>query len=256
MMRNFWTIFKKELRVYFTSPIAYAVMVIFLTATGYFFYNSLAYYSLVSLQAMRNPYFENLNLVDMVLSPLFGNISVIMLLMLPVLTMRLFAEEKKSGTLELLFSYPVRDIEVLLGKYCAALAVLMIMVGLTGFYQLVLWALGRSAPGVIVSGYLGLFLLGAAFIALGVFVSSLTENQIVAAVVSFGVLLLFWVIGWSASTVGPPLSRIFEYLSLVKHLVNFAKGIIDTADVVYCLAMIFFFLFLTLRSLESKRWRG
>jgi len=255
-MRNFWTIFKRELRVYFTSPIAYAIMVIFLVAAGYFFYNSLAYYSLLSFQAMRNPYLENLNLVDMVLSPLFGNISVVMLLMVPVLTMRLWSEEKKSGTLELLFSYPVRDIEVLLGKYCAALAVFMIMVGLTGFYQLVLWALGQSAPGVALSGYLGMLLLGAAFIALGVFVSSLTENQIVAAAVSFGVLLLFWVIGWSASTVEAPLGRVFEYLSLVKHLVNFAKGVIDTADVVYYLVMIFFFLFLTMRSLESKRWRG
>jgi len=255
-MRNFWTIFKRELRVYFTSPIAYALMVIFLVVAGYFFYNSLAYYSLLSFQAMRNPYLENLNLVDMVLSPLFGNISVVMLLMVPVLTMRLWSEEKKSGTLELLFSYPVRDIEVLLGKYCAALAVFMIMVGLTGFYQIIIWSLGQSAPGVAVSGYLGLFLLGAAFIALGVFVSSLTENQIVAAAVSFGVLLLFWVIGWSASTVEAPLNRVFEYLSLVKHLVNFAKGIIDTADVVYYLAMTFFFLFLTMRSLESKRWRG
>ena len=255
-MSSFWTIFRRELRVYFSSPIAYAIIFIFLVVAGYFFYSTVAFYSLMSFQAMRNPFMARLNPVDMVISPLIGNLSVILLLMMPVLTMRLFAEEKKTGTYELLFSYPVREIEVLLGKYFAALAVFSLMVGLTGFYHLILWGFGVSAFGVVLSGYLGLFLLGAAFISLGVLISSLTENQIVAAVIGFGVLLLFWVIGWSSSSVGPPLSRIFEYLSLVKHMVSFAKGIVDTADLAYYLCFIIFFLFLTLRSLESKRWRG
>ena len=255
-MTNSWPIFKRELKVYFTSPIAYAMLFIFLIITGYFFYSNVAYYALVAMQAARNPFTEGINIIDMVLSPLFGNISVVMLLMLPVLTMRLFAEEKKSGTYELLFSYPLRDAEVLVGKYLAALAVFTLMIGLTGLYQLLLWNLGVSEPGVVLSGYLGLFLAGAAFIALGIFISSLTENQIVAAVISFGLLLLFWVIGWSSSVVGPPFGSIFEYISLVSHLMNFAKGIIDTADLAYYLCFIFFFLFLTLRSLESKRWRG
>jgi ABC-2 type transport system permease protein len=255
-MSNFWPIFKRELKVYFTSPIAYAMLFIFLVITGYFFYSNVAYYALVAMQAARNPYTEGVNIIDMVLSPLFGNISVVMLLMLPVLTMRLFSEEKKSGTYELLFSYPLRDTEVLLGKYLAALTVFTLMIGLTGLYQLLLWNLGVAEPGVVLAGYLGLFMAGAAFIALGIFISSLTENQIVAAVISFGLLLLFWVVGWSSSVVGPPFASVFEYISLVTHLMNFAKGLIDTADLAYYLCFIFFFLFLTLRSLESKRWRG
>lgn len=255
-MNNFLAIFKRELRGYFTSPVAYALIAIFLVVAGYFFFSSVSYYSLLSLQGMSNPYLAKLNLVDMVISPIIGNICVIMLLMLPVLTMRLFAEEKKTGTYELLFSYPVRDVEVLLGKYCAALCVFTLMIGLTGFYQLILYALGLSEPGVVLSGYLGLFLTGAAFISLGVLVSSLTENQIVAAAVSFGLLLLFWVIGWASSLVGQPMGNYLEYISLVKHLINFARGVIDTADVAYYLCFTAFFLFLTLRSLESKRWRG
>lgn len=255
-MINFWAVFKRELKVYFSSPIAYAVIFIFLVVAGYFFASSVSYYSLMSYQAARNPYMAQMNFTDMVLSPFFGNVSVIMLLMLPALTMRLFAEEKKSGTYELLFSYPVRETEVLLGKFCAALFVFMVMVGLTGFYQLLLWNMGLAEPGVALSGYLGLFLLGAAFISLGILVSSLTENQIIAAVISFGLLLLFWVIGWSAAAAAPPYSGFFEYISLIKHLVSFAKGVIDTADIAYYLCFTFFFLFLTLRSLESKRWRG
>lgn len=255
-MRNFWAVFKRELRAYFASPIAYALIFIFLVVAGYFFYSSVAYYSLVSMQSMRNPFMQNLNVVDMVLSPLVGNLSVIMLLMAPVLTMRLFAEEKKSGTYELLFSYPVRDVEVLLGKYFSAVFVLLLMIGLTLFYQIFLFGFGVADTGVLLTGYLGLFMTGAAFVALGLLVSSLTENQIVAAVVSFGLLLLFWIIGWSSSLVSPPLSGFLEYVSLVKHLINFAKGIIDTADVAYYLCFTVFFLFLTLRSLESKRWRG
>ena len=254
-MRKTWFIFKRELRVYFTSPIAYAVIFIFLLIAGYFFYSSVTYFAMISLQAMRNPMVQGLNPAELVLSPMFGNISVVLLLMIPVLTMRLLSEEKKSGTFELLFSYPLRDLDVLLGKYLAALFVVALMIGLTGLYPLIMWGLGAGAWGVTVSGYLGLFLVAGAFLSLGLFVSSLTENQVVAAIVSFGALLLFWVVGWSASMAGP-LARVLEYVSLLKHLANFARGVIDTADVAYYLCFIFLFLFLTLRSLESKWWRG
>ncbi|MFH1139918.1 MAG: ABC transporter permease subunit [Pseudomonadota bacterium] len=256
-MSNFLPIFKRELRVYFTSPIAYAVIFIFLVLAGYFFYTTSAYYSISSFQAARNPYGGGgLNYVDMLLTPYFGNLSVVMLLMLPLLTMRLFSEEKKTGTYELLFSYPVRDLDVLMGKYLAALLVFAVMIGLTFLNLALLFSAGVSEVGVVLAGYLGLFLMGAAFISLGVFISSLTENQIVAAVISFGALLLIWVAGWSANSAGPPLGDVLQYISLVTHLVNFAKGLIDTADLAYYLIFTFFFLFLTLRSLESKRWRA
>jgi ABC-2 type transport system permease protein len=255
-MFNFWPILKREMRVYFNSPIAYAVLLIFLVVSGFFFYSLVGSYVMISFQAARNPYIQGLNAVDRVISPMFGNLSVIMLLMLPLFTMRLFAEEKKSGTYELLFSYPLRDVDVLLGKYLAALALFLIMIALTAVNHLLLYAVGASAPGVTIAGFIGIFLLGAAFIALGVFVSSLTENQIVAAVITFGVLLLFWIVGWASYSTGPPLSEFLQYISLTKHIGNFAKGVIDTADVAYYLLFNFFFLFLTLRSLESKRWRG
>ncbi|MBW2085796.1 MAG: ABC transporter permease subunit, partial [Deltaproteobacteria bacterium] len=187
-MRNFWAVFKRELKIYFTSPIAYAVMVIFLVMAGYFFYTGVSYYSLISFQAAQNPQLFRVNLSGIVMSPLFSNMSLVMLLMIPALTMRLYAEEKRSGTYELLFTYPLRDIEVLLGKYGAALAVFAIMLGLTGAYQIILLFMGKSFPDVVLSGYLGLFLMGAAFMALGVLISAMTENQIVASVVSFGVL--------------------------------------------------------------------
>ena len=188
-MGSTWTIFKREIKVYFTSPIAYVLAVIFLAITGYLFTGNVLTYSLASIQAARNPYIEGVNPVDMVLMPLFGNIGFVLLFLLPVLTMRLFAEEKKSGTSELLFCYPVRDIEILAGKYLAALFVTSLMIGLTGLFLLLLWVFGMAEPGVAFSGYLGMFLLAATFLACGIFISSLTENQIVAAVLTLGVLL-------------------------------------------------------------------
>lgn len=256
-MGNFWAVFKRELKVYFASPIAYAAITIFLIISGYFFFSTVSYYALATFQAMQNPrMMQTLTVADMVIRPLFSNMGVIMLMMMPTITMRLFAEEKKSGTFELLFTFPIRDIEVLLGKYFAALAFFTVMLALTGFYILILFFLGKSDPGVVLSCYLGLFLMGAAFIALGILISALTENQIVAAVVSFGLLLLLWVIGWATSLVGPTLGPVFEHISLVQHYQNFTKGVVETSDVVFYLSFIFFFIFMTLRVLESKRWRG
>lgn len=255
-MHNFWAVFKRELKVYFSSSIAYAILIIFLVMAGYFFYSGMSLYSMYSFQAARNPGLTGLNLADVVMTPLFGNMTVVMLLMLPALTMRLFSEEKKSGTYELLFTYPIRDIEVLLGKYFAALCVFTIMIGLTGTYQLILLFLGKNELGVVFSAYLGLFLMGASFISLGILISAMTENQVVAAVVSFGCILILWVLGWSSSIVSKDIGQVLTYLSLIRHSDNLFRGLVDTTDLVYYLTFIFFFLFLTLRALESKRWRG
>jgi ABC-2 type transport system permease protein len=170
--------------------------------------------------------------------------------------MRLFAEEKKSGTIELLLTYPVRDGEVLFGKYLAALVLFAGMLALTLVYPgLVAWTT-RLEWGPLATGYLGLLLQGAAFIAVGILISSLTENQIVAAVATFGTLLIFWVISWAADSAGPVLGRVLSHVSLTEHFESFAKGVIDTKDVIYYLNLTILSLFLTLRSLESKRWRG
>ena len=252
-----WSLFRKELRVYFSSPIAYAVLTIFSLIAGWFFYNVFGFYVLASMQAAMNPMMaRDLSVVEGVLRPLFQNISVIMLLMMPILTMRLFSEEKKSGTIELLLTYPIRDGEVLVGKYLAALAVFAAMLALTLVYPLIMAWVTPLEWGPLATGYLGLLLQGAAFIAIGILISSLTENQIVAAVATFGTLLIFWVISWASDSAGGALGTVLSQLSLTEHFDSFSKGVIDTKDLIYYLNLTILALFLTLRSLDSNRWRG
>lgn len=259
-MRNLYLIFKKELKSYFTSPVAYVVITIFLVVTGYFFYAILASFSRLSFEATLNPMLARelhlLNITETVVRPLFGNISVVMLLMMPVLTMRLFSEEKKTGTMELLLTYPLTDMQVLLGKFLACGVVLVTMLLLTILYPILIVAFGEPELGPIITGYIGLFLMGMAFISLGIFASSLTENQVIAATTSFGVLIIFWVMGFSIGLTGPTLERLLSYIALTEHLEGLAKGVVDTEDIIYYLVCIILFLFLTLRVLESKRWRG
>jgi ABC-2 type transport system permease protein len=252
-----WPIFKKEMRLYFTSPIAWVVLTIFLFIAGYFFYSIFAFFTLASMQSAMNPAMaRDLNVTDSVLRPLFSNVSVILLLLMPLVTMRLFAEERRSGTLELLLTYPVRDGAVLAGKYLAALGLYAIMLGFTLAYPGLVIYFARVEWGPLLTGYVGLLLMGATFLAVGLFASSLTENQIVAAITTFGVLLIFWVIGWSADYVGGAWGRVLADLSLLEHFDSFAKGVLDTRDVVYYLNFTVLALFLTLRSLEARRWKG
>jgi ABC-2 type transport system permease protein len=256
-MKNFLAIYKKELRTYFKSPIAYVVLAIFLVLAGFFFYNNFAAFNYYSMQAMQSRYgAPNLNITEWVLRPLFGNISITLIFLVPLLTMRLFSEEKKSGTIEMLFTYPIRDSEAILGKFASALTVFCLMIVLTGLYPLLMWMFGTVESGPLLSGYLGLLFLGAAFLSVGVFASSLTENQIVAAVITFGTLLFFWIIGWSSMFAGGKIADLLNYLSIIEHFDSFSKGMIDTKDIVYYLSFSFFALFLTVRTLESKKWRG
>ena len=256
-MKNFIAIYKKELRTYFQSPIAYVVITVFLVLAGFFFYSNFAYFNMASMQAMQSQYgMANMNITEWVLRPLFGNISITLVFIIPLLTMRLFSEEKKSGTIEILFTYPVKDFEAILGKFASAMTVFCLMLVLSGLYPLLIWRFGSIESGPLMAGYLGLFLLGATFISIGIFASSLTENQIVAAVITFGALLFFWIIGWSAVFAGPKVADLLNYLSIIEHFQNFSKGVIDTKDVVYYLSFSFFALFLTVRTLESKKWRG
>lgn len=259
-MRNFYLIFKKELKSYFTSPIAYVVITIFLVISGYFFYNILATFATISYQATINPMaakqYGLLNVTEIVVRPLFGNISMIMLLMMPLLTMRLFSEEKKTGTIELLLTYPITDMQVLLGKFFACLAVYLLMLVLTALYPILIMLYGQPEVGPIITGYLGLFLLGASFISLGIFASSITENQIIAATVAFGALIFFWMMSFSVGLADPAIGKIISYISITDHLESFAKGVIDTEDIIYYCIFIILFLFLTLRTLESNKWRG
>src|SRR5574341_1883941 len=182
-MANVLAIFKKEVRSYFVSPVAYGVLCIFAIVAGFFFWIITSVYQTASLQSMMNPMMaQGLNPSEWVFRPLFRNLAVILLFMMPALTARLFAEERKQGTAELLFTYPVRDVELLLGKYLAAVVLFLAMLGLTLVYPLLLAAFARIEWGPTLAGYLGLVLFGLAFLALGILISSLTENQIIAGI--------------------------------------------------------------------------
>jgi len=256
-MKGTLVVFRKEIYSIFASPIFYAASFIFLVVAGYFFYSNTLYFSILSFQATRDPFLsEKLNLTSMVVTPFFGDLSTILLLMLPLITMRLYSEERKTGTIELLFTYPLSDVGTLLGKYLATLLVLVIMVAGTLPYMGLLESFASLDWGVVFSGYLGVFLLGAGFIALGIFTSCLTENQIVAAVLSFGALLLFWGLVWARSYLGPVAGHAVELISIVTHLEPFTKGLVNTKDIVYYVVFVFFWLFMTVRFLKLRYWRG
>ncbi len=258
-MRNIAAVFEKEMRTYFTSPIAYVLAAVFLVITGYFFYGMTVTFSNECLYYMqyasRYGGMPSLNLNQQVIRGMLGLISFISLFMIPMLTMRLYAEEKRSGTMELLMTSPMRITETLLGKFFACFVLYAVIVGLTVIYQLILAAYGSPEWGPVFSGYLGVLLMGAAFIAVGIFASSLTESQIIAVVLGFGALLLFWVIGSAAIFTRPGAGKVFSYLSILTHMLSFQKGVIDTQDIIFALGFIGFFLFLTVKVVESQRWR-
>ncbi len=257
-MRNSFYIFKKEMSAYFCSPIAYVLITIFVILSGNFFFNFLSYYNFIAFSVgMRSAQMgSQLNVVEMVLRPLYSNIAIVLLFMVPLLTMRLLSEEKKMGTIELLFTYPVRDREMILGKFGACLAVYGIMVAMTFVYPLMIFLFGNLSWGPVFSSYLGLLLMGASYISVGILLSSMTENQIVAGSLTFGILLIFWVIDASERFVGPGLGVVLKDLSIIGHFENFAKGVIDTRDIIFYLNFSILFIFLTLCSLESDKWRG
>ncbi len=255
-MKNIWAIFKKEIKTYFTSPIAYVVITVFLVLIGFFFYSLIWWFNSQSLQMAQNQYYyQQLNINQMVYSPLFQNMSIILLLMIPLLTMRLFSEEKKINTDELLYTCPISINQIILGKYFASLFVLLAMLLLTGILSIFTFAYGNPELVPILNGYLGLFLMGAAFIAVGIFFSSLTENQIVAAVLTFGTLLLFWILNWASYSAGGMWKSVLNYLSFIQHFDDMTRGILDTTDLVYYLSFIFLGLFLTHSVIQSRRWR-
>ena len=257
-MSNALTIAGKELRSYFVSPIGYVVLTGFLLLGGWFFFNLLSRFNFLLgiYAAMRNPEMQaQLNLNDAVIVPLLHNLSVVLVILVPMITMRAFAEERRAGTYELLMTAPLTITEIVAGKFIAVLSFLLIMIGLTGIYPAVLLVYGNPEIGMIVAGYLGLVLLAVSFATVGLLTSSLTENQIIAAVSCLVALLLLYIISWPADTAGGTLGEVLRYLSLTEHFSEMVKGVIDTRDVVYFLSVIALALFLTQRSVESIRWR-
>jgi len=257
-VRNILAIAAKDIRSQFVSPIAYVVLTGFLLLGGWFFFNLLARfnYLLQLYVSFRNPEaMQQLNLNDLVIGPLLHNLSVVLVILVPVITMRSFAEEKRSGTYELLMTSPLSVTEIVIGKFLGTFVFVLVMVLLTFAYPLILIAYGNPELGVILGGFLGLLLLATAFSSVGLLTSSLTENQIIAAVSCLVILLLLYVISWPAETAGETMGAVLRYLSLTEHFAEMVKGVIDTKDVVYFLSVIVLALFLTQRSVESLRWR-
>ena len=254
-MRNVIAIAQRELKAYFDSPIAYVMIGFFALLFGYFFYAALFFFEQQSAQVGMNPS-QALNVNQMLIGPTLMNTTVLMLFVFPLITMRTYSEEKRSGTIELLLTSPVTDVEIILGKFLGAMLLYASMLAVTVIHLAVLFAFGDPEWKPLVTGYLGLLLMGGSFLSLGLFISSLTKNQIVAGIATFGVFLLLWVINWLSSAVGPTTQPILQYLSLTEHFDDFAKGVIDTKHVIYYLSFISFGLFLTAKSVDSERWRG
>jgi len=255
-IRNITAITAKELRTYFASPVAWVLMALFAALFGSFFTMFLNSFIQESMggQFGQGPQTVNVNL--RMIRPLLGNANVIILFLLPMVTMRSYAEEKKSGTIELLLTSPLKDVEIVLGKFFGAMAMYLGLLAVMALYMSVLFLWGNPAWMPVLSGYLGLLLMGGGFIATGLFISSLTSNQMVAGTASFVVFLLLWIIGWFGESAGPTLSTILSYLSITEHFDDFGKGVIDTKHVIFYLSFIAFGLFLATKSVDSARWRG
>jgi len=256
-MRNVLAIAERELRSYFASPIAYAVIGLFALVFGWMFYAFLRYFitrSMAMGPGGMGPGPVNIN--EMLLRPLILQISVVVLFVLPMVTMRTYSEEKRSGTIELLLTSPITDLQIILGKFLGAMALYALMLLVTVPSVVVLFWYGDPDWKPVVTSYLGLLLMGGSFIAFGLFISSLTKNQIVAGVLTFCTLLMLLLVGWMREFVGPIGQAIVSALAIFDHFEDFSKGVIDTSHVVYYLSVITFGLFLTAKSVDSERWRG
>ena len=257
-MNNILAITQKELRSYFVSPIAYVVVGFFALLYGYFFVANLSVFLRFSMQTgMFGGGPQAMNINEFMVRPLLGNAGLILVFVLPMITMRSYAEEKRSGTIELLLSSPLTDLQVILGKFLGTMVLFTLMLAVTLLHMGMLFIYGEPELLPILSGYLGLLLMGGSFISVGLLVSSATRNQMVAGFITFVVLLLLWTISWMADpTSGSTWSQVLGYLSIPDHFEDFSKGVIDTKHLAFYLSFITFGLFLTAKSVDSERWRG
>ncbi len=254
-LRNVWTIARKDFRNYFTSPTAYIQIASFMLIMGWMFFYTLSHFEMQSMQYQQFNMGKGASITDGIIRPVYGNMNVIFLFLVPSITMRLFSEEKKQHTIELLMTAPVTLSEIVFGKFFAAFLLIAIMLGITLVYPIILFATGNPELGPIVTSYIGTLLLGSCYLSLGIFFSSLTENQIVAYSLTFIGGLFFWLINWASQAAGPVWSEFFNYLSLINHYNNFGQGLLNSSDVIYYVSFIGIGLFLTHRVLDSLRWR-
>ena len=255
-MRNLWIICRKELRSYFVSPVAYILLAMFAVVFGFFFWNALDYFVYMGVQSQMSGQSFPMNLNEEVIRPLVSNVTVIGLFLIPLITMRLFAEEKRTGTIELLATSPVRDWEIILGKWLAAVLLYCGILLLTALNLIFLFKYGHPDWKPLAIAYLGLLLQAGALLAIGTFISTLTRNQIIAGAVTFGVCLLLWVLEWVSGYESAPWARVLAYMSVITHFESFSKGLLSSKDAIFYVTLTYLGLFFTARSMESIRWRS
>ncbi len=234
--KNIGPIFRKEFRSYFNSAVAYVVIVVFLGIVGWFHTSNLFLMSVASLRLM------------------FEVVPAVFLFVIPAITMRLLSEEKKSGTIELLVTKPLHDAEIVIGKFLAAWALVGITLAPTLIYYITIAFLGKVDNGPIIGGYLGLMLMAGVYVAIGLFASSLTENQVIAFIIGFGLVFGFFMLDKILPYVPDWLTSTVEFLGVDYHYGNVTRGVIDSRDVVYFISMLGFMLYLSVLSLERRKW--
>lgn len=254
-MRSILAIARRELEAYFATPVGWLCLCGFVAVTGFFFALMVAGYAYQSTQMAMNPYAEGFDINEYLLPDFFGNTSVILLLLCPALSMRLFAEDRSKRSFELLLSSPLSSMEIVLGKYLGALGFLLVMLASTLHYVAILYWLGSPDAGVLLSSYLALFLLSAAFMAVGMFTSAFTTHQVVALVLSFGLVLGLWVLAWMDAFADQSWVSVITYVSMLSHQSDLAKGLVHVKDLVYFATFIGFFLFATQQRVEAFRWQ-
>ena len=258
-MRNILSIAGKELRTYFHSPIAYLVMSVYSLLCGFFFYNQTGYVAsqMLRMSMMGGQGAPPVSLNDYIVRPLVeGILTIVLLLLLPLVTMRLYAEEKRSGTIELLLTSPLTDMQIILGKFLGALALFSVLLVLTFGYISVLFIYGNPNLKPVLASALGLFLYGSGLLALGMWFSTFTKNQIIAGTVSLVVFLLLYVLDWPQAFSTGTVAQVLAYMAFSRHLDNFAKGVIDLSDLVYYLSVITLGVFMTARSVDALKGRA
>jgi ABC-2 type transport system permease protein len=260
-LRNVAAIVEKEWRHYFGSPIAWVALTMWTLLFGFFHYFALDYFVQRSMAMSSQMEFgggPKLSMNEFLIRPVLQNMAVVALFILPMLTMRLYAEEKRQGTIELLATSPLTDLQIMLGKFLAAVGLygLMILAGLVNLA--LLWHYAATPPEwkPVLSGVLALLLVGASFISLGLFLSTLTRNQIIAGILGFGLALVFWIFSWFDQPTATETQKLVAYLGVTNHMEDMAKGVVDLKDLVFYASFILFGLFLAHQSAESQRWRA
>jgi ABC-2 type transport system permease protein len=253
-VRNILLICRKELKSYFASPVAYLLMAFFALIFGFGFYTATR--DFVRFSAMAQMQQQPINVNEQIIRPLLGFASTIALFLVPMISMRLIAEEKRTGTIELLMTSPVKDVEIIIGKWLGAVVLYLCVLGMSMINVAMLFAWGKPDLKPVLIAYLGLILQGACLLAIGTFISTTTRNQIIAGGVTFFVCLLLWLLSWFTAFDNGPINQVINYISIVTHFENFSKGVLDSKDVVFYFSMIFFSLFITARAMESLRWRS